>query len=141
MVDIVVMVVNLSEYNQTLREEVTQNRMLDSLMVWNSLLANEFLQGQFVLWFNKYDLFLNSLAHENEKFRTSAHRDLSACFPDYSGKTADQALQFITQKFLSPCPDRQVKLVITNAVEGTYRTKESGYLITQLLHDSSFVLM
>lgn len=88
----IIFCVALSEYDQTLIEDNTQNRMVESLMLFDSVVNSRwFIRTSIILFLNKYDLFVIKLKKiPLEKF-----------FPDYSGeKEPKKAAQFIRDKFL-----------------------------------------
>lgn len=88
----IIFCVALSEYDQTLIEDNTQNRMVESLMLFDSVVNSRwFIRTSIILFLNKYDLFVLKLKRTPlEKF-----------FPDYSGeKEPKKAAQFIRDKFL-----------------------------------------
>jgi len=72
----VIFCVALSEYDQTLREDDTQNRMHESLMLFDEICnLHWFRNTTFILFLNKTDLF-------KEKIQRV---DLKVCFPNYTG--------------------------------------------------------
>jgi len=88
----IIFCVSLSEYDQTLIEDKEQNRMVESLMLFDSVVNSRwFIRTSIILFLNKYDLFVIKLKKiPLEKF-----------FPDYSGeKEPKKAASFIRDKFL-----------------------------------------
>eukprot|EP01104_Vermistella_antarctica_P009841 TRINITY_DN257_c0_g1_i1.p1 TRINITY_DN257_c0_g1~~TRINITY_DN257_c0_g1_i1.p1 ORF type:complete len:355 (-),score=122.09 TRINITY_DN257_c0_g1_i1:368-1432(-) len=83
---------SLSEYDQTLREDDTQNRMKESLLLFDEICNSPwFRDTAFILFLNKTDLFREKIARV----------DLSVCFPAYTGGcNVDDAMQFIKTNFL-----------------------------------------
>lgn len=72
----VIFCVALSEYDQTLREDESQNRMKESLLLFDEICNSLwFKQTAFILFLNKTDLFRDKIAK----------KDLTCCFPDYTG--------------------------------------------------------
>ena len=70
-------IISLSDYNQTLYEDETTNRMQESLKLFDSICNNKwFGDTSIILFLNKKDLF-------EEKILRSA---LTICFPEYSGE-------------------------------------------------------
>lgn len=68
--------VALSEYDQTLREEDTMNRMKESLLLFDEVCNSHWFRNTtFIVFFNKTDLFA-------EKIKTV---DLKICFENYTG--------------------------------------------------------
>jgi len=88
----VVFCASLSEYDQTLREEDGQNRMKESLLLFDEICNSPwFKDTNFVLFLNKTDLF-------REKIQKI---DLSCCFPSYTGGcNFEAASAYIKNKFL-----------------------------------------
>lgn len=88
----VIFCVALSEYDQTLREDETQNRMKESLLLFDEICNSPwFKDTAFILFFNKVDLFREKIARV----------DLKLCFENYTGGLDYEAgSSFIRQKFL-----------------------------------------
>eukprot|EP00004_Rigifila_ramosa_P006870 TRINITY_DN177_c0_g1_i2.p1 TRINITY_DN177_c0_g1~~TRINITY_DN177_c0_g1_i2.p1 ORF type:complete len:369 (+),score=102.13 TRINITY_DN177_c0_g1_i2:125-1108(+) len=88
----VLFVAALSEYDQVLYEDETQNRMEEALQLFEEICNNKyFTQTSMILFLNKRDLF-------QEKLQVSP---LSKYFSDFTGGTNyDLACQFITDLFL-----------------------------------------
>jgi len=89
----IIFCVALSEYDQKLYEDESQNRMLESLLLFDEITNSRwFANTSMILFLNKMDLF-------REKIQKV---DLSTCFPEYGdGRNYDKGLAFIKQKFLS----------------------------------------
>jgi len=88
----IIFCVALSEYDQSLIEDGSQNRMVESLMLFDSIVNSRwFIRTSIILFLNKYDLFAEKLKKiPLEKF-----------FPDYSGeKEPKKAATFLRDKFL-----------------------------------------
>lgn len=83
---------SLSEYDQSLREDHTQNRMKESLLLFDEVCNSPwFRETAFVLFLNKTDIF-------EEKIKK---KDLTCCFPNYTGGCDyDKATEFIKQRYL-----------------------------------------
>jgi len=89
----VIFCVALSEYDQTLREDDTQNRMKESLLLFDEVCNSHWFRDiTFILFLNKIDLF-------REKIQRI---DLNRCFPNYSGGRGnfEGASAFIKARFL-----------------------------------------
>jgi len=88
----VIFCVALSEYDQTLREDDTQNRMKESLLLFDEICNSHWFRNTtFILFLNKTDLF-------KEKIQRI---DLKTCFPNYiGGCNFDAASAFIKARFL-----------------------------------------
>jgi guanine nucleotide-binding protein G(i) subunit alpha len=73
----IIFCVALSEYDQVLLEESKQNRMLESLILFESVINSRwFVRSSIILFLNKVDIFKSKLA----KVR------LDRYFPDYTGE-------------------------------------------------------
>ena len=88
----VLFVTSLSEYDQTLREDDTQNRMRESLLLFDEISNSPwFKETAFILFLNKTDLF-------KEKIKTIS---LNCCFKSYKGENNyDEASAYIKKRFL-----------------------------------------
>jgi len=72
----IIFCVAMSEYDQTLREDPTKNRMEESLALWDEISNSQwFAKTAFILFLNKLDLF-------KAKIRKV---DMKVTFPDYTG--------------------------------------------------------
>ncbi|CAN9175130.1 unnamed protein product [Alternaria alternata] len=72
----IIFCVALSEYDQVLLEESSQNRMMESLVLFDSVVNSRwFMRTSIILFLNKVDLFKAKLARS----------PLGNYFPDYSG--------------------------------------------------------
>ncbi|KAJ9636726.1 Guanine nucleotide-binding protein alpha-2 subunit [Coniosporium tulheliwenetii] len=72
----IIFCVALSEYDQVLLEESSQNRMMESLVLFDSVVNSRwFMRTSIILFLNKVDLFKQKLARS----------PLGNYFPDYSG--------------------------------------------------------
>ena len=69
-------VISLSDYNQTLMEDDTTNRMQESERLFGDILNNVFFrETPFIVFFNKVDIF-------KEKLKTAP---LSLAYKEYTG--------------------------------------------------------
>ena len=84
--------VAISEYDQTMFEDESTNRMHDSLDLFDSIINSHwFVNTSFILFFNKKDLF-------EEEIKRSP---LNICFPDYVGDNEyTPASEFIQAQFI-----------------------------------------
>ncbi|KAG5645861.1 guanine nucleotide-binding protein subunit alpha [Asterophora parasitica] len=82
----------LSEYDQVLLEEKTQNRMAESLVLFESVINSRwFLRTSIILFLNKIDVFKNKLPKV----------PLERYFPEYAGGTdINKAAKYILWKFM-----------------------------------------
>ncbi|KAG9391275.1 guanine nucleotide-binding protein alpha-1 subunit [Carpediemonas membranifera] len=89
----VIFVVALSEFDQVLIEDPTQNRMKESLLLFDEICNNRwFIDKSFILFFNKVDLF-------REKIK---RKDLTCCFPHAAkvGNDYNAAKDYVMNRFL-----------------------------------------
>jgi len=83
---------SLSGYDQVLREDRTQNRMHEAILLFDEITNSpSFHTNDIILFLNKYDLF-------EEK---AVQVDLNVCFANYTGGlNVDNALEYIKSQFL-----------------------------------------
>lgn len=89
----VIFCVALSEYDQVLLEESTQNRMLESFILFESIINSKwFVRSSIILFLNKTDIFRRKLTYS----------PLKRYFADYEGgDDFESASTFLKDKFLS----------------------------------------
>ena len=89
----IIFVTAISEYDQCLFEDEKQNRLLESLKVFDDICNKSyFARTSMILFLNKFDLF-------EDKIQSV---DLNCCFPEYTGGCdCDAAIEFIRDKFLN----------------------------------------
>ncbi|KAH6906989.1 heterotrimeric G-protein alpha subunit, GPA3-like protein [Coprinopsis sp. MPI-PUGE-AT-0042] len=82
----------LSEYDQVLREEKAQNRMVESLILFESVINSQwFSRTSIILFLNKIDVFKHKLPKV----------PLEHYFPEYTGGTdINKAAKYILWKFM-----------------------------------------
>lgn len=87
----IIFCVGLSEYDQNLLEESNQNRMMESLILFDSVVNSRwFMRTSIILFLNKVDLFRAKLARS----------PLSNWFPDYSGgNDINRASKYLLWRF------------------------------------------
>ncbi|KAF4635058.1 hypothetical protein G7Y89_g3051 [Cudoniella acicularis] len=87
----IIFCVALSEYDQVLLEESNQNRMMESLVLFDSVVNSRwFMRTSIVLFLNKVDLFRQKLGRS----------PLSNYFPDYSGgNDINRASKYLLWRF------------------------------------------
>lgn len=91
-VNVLLFVVAVSEYDQTLYEDEVQNRISEAIAVFDSITNSRwFAKSTLVLFLNKIDLLKAKLPHSS----------LSVAFPTYPGDNLDyeQALQWLFLQF------------------------------------------
>ena len=89
----VLFVVSLSEYDQVLYEDETQNRMVEALVLFEEICnLNWFEKSSMIIFFNKADIFREKISRV----------DLSVCFPEYKGGlNYENATKFIADLFVA----------------------------------------
>jgi guanine nucleotide-binding protein G(i) subunit alpha len=87
----IIFCVALSEYDQVLLEEKNQNRMMESLVLFDSVVNSRwFVRTSIILFLNKVDLFKHKLPRS----------PLSNYFPDYSGgNDVNRAAKYLLWRF------------------------------------------
>jgi len=91
-VTVVMFCVSLSEYDQVLREDPNQNRMKESLLLFDEVCNSVwFKKTAFILFLNKTDLFKEKISRV----------DLTTCFPNYTGgRNFEAAADYLRRKFV-----------------------------------------
>ncbi|TGO43060.1 hypothetical protein BHYA_0003g00140 [Botrytis hyacinthi] len=87
----IIFCVALSEYDQVLLEESNQNRMMESLVLFDSVVNSRwFMRTSIILFLNKVDLFKQKLGRS----------PLETYFPDYSGgNDLNRAAKYLLWRF------------------------------------------
>ncbi|KAI9770849.1 MAG: Guanine nucleotide-binding protein alpha-2 subunit, partial [Candelina submexicana] len=87
----IIFCVALSEYDQVLLEESNQNRMMESLVLFDSVVNSRwFMRTSIILFLNKVDLFMQKLGRS----------PLGNYFPDYSGgNDVNRAAKYLLWRF------------------------------------------
>ncbi|KAJ4695819.1 Guanine nucleotide-binding protein alpha-2 subunit, variant 2 [Exophiala dermatitidis] len=87
----IIFCVALSEYDQVLLEESNQNRMMESLVLFDSVVNSRwFMRTSIILFLNKVDLFKEKLGRS----------PLGNYFPDYSGgNDVNRAAKYLLWRF------------------------------------------
>ena len=121
----VLFVTSLNEYNMTLIEDGTTNRMEESLNLFRAISYNKFFDNSsIILFLNKVDLF-------TEKINNTTHH-LRLFFPRYTGPDHDvsAAQEFIQKQFLSHNA-RKDKLIYPHFTTATVTSRlySKGYWI------------
>jgi guanine nucleotide-binding protein G(i) subunit alpha len=90
-VSAIIFVVNLAEYDQLLLEDTSQSRLMDSLVIFDSVVNSRWFMGtSVILLFNNIGAFQGKLARS----------PLSKFFPDYSGgNDVSRAAKYILWRF------------------------------------------
>lgn len=109
-VTMVLYVVALSEYDLVCEEDLTTNRMQESMRVFGDVIKQEvFAKVPFTIFYNKKDLFDRKIGRV----------PLKVCFPEYTGTTPDEAQAYIIRRFeeQNKTKDRQLYRYITCATD------------------------
>lgn len=87
----IIFCVALSEYDQVLLEESSQNRMMESLLLFDSVVNSRwFIRTSIILFLNKVDIFREKLSRS----------PLGNYFPDYSGgNDVNKAAKYLLWRF------------------------------------------
>jgi len=118
----VIFVCALTEYDQVLREDIKQNRLKESLNLFDIACNRRYPDKPILLFLNKKDLFA-------EKIKDT---DLKVCFPTYKGGCDyDLALEYIKWKFMNVRKDKskQIYVMETTATD----TKNMEFIIKSMV--------
>jgi GTPase SAR1 family protein len=118
----VIFVCALTEYNQVLREDIKQNRLKESLNLFDIACNRRYPDKPILLFLNKKDLFANKIKDT----------DLKVCFPTYKGGCDyDAALEYIKWKFMNVRKDKskQIYVMETTATD----TKNMEFIIKSMV--------
>ena len=98
-VDAVLFIVAMSEYDQTLEEDHTINRMAESLNLFERISTMRwFAKAGMILFLNKKDVFEKKIKHS----------PLTACFSHYEGSSdKEEAATFISTEFEKHTPEER----------------------------------
>jgi guanine nucleotide-binding protein subunit alpha len=93
----VIFVSALSGFDMSMFEDVDENRLLDDIKLFHSVVHEQaMVKVNMIVFLNKIDLFRKKLA-EGKTIRTA--------FPDYEGKDDEESqIQFVKEQFLSQRP-------------------------------------
>jgi guanine nucleotide-binding protein G(i) subunit alpha len=107
----VIFVASLSEYDQKTIEDEKQNRMIESLLLFDESINCRFLKNTpTILFLNKLDIFQDKVKKSN----------LNICFSDYKGGYNEKAaLDFIKDRFkeMNQNKDREIYIHTTQATD------------------------
>jgi hypothetical protein len=105
--------VGISEYDQKLLEDVSQNRMTESILLFDEICNSRwFTETSMILFLNKTDLFKEKL--EVRKI------PLTIVFADYEGGPFfDPALKYLREKFCALNHSPQSKTIYAHATCAT----------------------
>ena len=111
-VDMVLFIVAISEYDETLSEDNTVNRMQESLRVFGEVCDSKwFPAAQILLFLNKKDVFEEKIIYS----------PVTQCFRDYNGGTSiEKASEYIKTQFQAQNRSgRELYCHYTNAKDAT----------------------
>lgn len=125
----VVFVASLSEYDQTCREDNKTNRLVEAIALFEDVSSHAALaDAALVLVLTKGDLLRQKLKRH----------PLRRTFKDYSGKTYDEAVQFIASKFASANKKGQPLVTVTmSATESNVEQNLDKVMAAILAHQSN----
>jgi len=107
----IIFITSLSEYNQTLREDIHTNRSKESLELFGQTINSDiFRQTPIILFLNKVDIFRTKI----KQF------PLNETFPDYTGPPEEQpCLKFMVKQFTAQnnFPSRAIYPNVTHATD------------------------
>ncbi|KAK4051514.1 guanine nucleotide-binding protein subunit alpha [Microbotryomycetes sp. JL221] len=129
--NVLLFLVAISEYDQTLYEDETQSRMSEALIVFDQVVNSRwFAKSTLILFLNKVDLFKAKLARSS----------LRQAFPNYAGDDNDYsaASQFILQQFkqLYRHPSKRLYHHFTNATDTRGLEVVMASVQDQILHET-----
>lgn len=103
-VSAVLFVAAISEYDQTLFEDESVNRIQEALMIFKDICNSRwFVESSMILFLNKSDLFKEKLSQV----------PLSVCFPEYTGgDDFEKAWKFIADAFLNLRRDKDKDIYV-----------------------------
>ena len=110
----VLFVASLNEYNMTLIEDGTTNRMEESLNLFQAICYNKFFDtASIILFLNKVDLFTEKINNTTQHLRLF--------FPQYTGPDHDvpAAQQFVQDQFLGHNSQQRNKLIYSHFTTAT----------------------
>lgn len=98
----ILFIASLAEYSQVCYEEITKNRMDESLALFHDISKkNIFMKTPMYIILNKKDLFSTIF--------TNALFPLSNKFPEFKGTTVPQGIKFIEDKYIEQMPKNRQK--------------------------------
>ncbi|BGP28170.1 hypothetical protein JCM10295v2_007157 [Rhodotorula toruloides] len=131
-IGVLVFVIAISEYNQTLFEDSRQNRLDESLELWEMISASRwFRRTTFVLFLNKTDIF--------ERKILSGFAPLAASIPNYRGPPENvpaakaYMLDTLTALYKQHTPDRALFAHFTQATDRVSTQVVLGAVMTGVM--------
>jgi GTPase SAR1 family protein len=118
-VRVVLFCASLSSYDQVLREDASQNRMAETLLLFDEVANHHFQNKPIILFLNKVDLF-------EEKYQRVP---LTLCFPEYPGETVEDGKAFIKERFIEKA---HPKHIIFPHYTCALNTKNMRFVITSI---------
>jgi len=94
----IIFVTAISEYDQNVFEDEKENRLQESIRVFDDIINNQYFKtSTIILFMNKVDLFQEKVPKV----------PLTVCFPDYKGGDSfDECSSFIREEFLDKNQDK-----------------------------------
>jgi len=118
----VIFVCALTEYNQVLREDIKQNRLKESINLFDIACNRRYPDKPILLFLNKKDLFEQQIKET----------DLKVCYPAYKGGCDyDAALDFIKGKFMNTRWDKTRPIYIKETIATD--TKNMEFIIKSMI--------
>jgi GTPase SAR1 family protein len=111
-VSILIYVASLSDYDQKCYEDNEQNRMKESMEVFDSTINGEwFKDTPIILILNKKDILEKKILERD---------DLKVTFPSYEGgKSVSNAIEFISKKFLEKDKKKEMDRISIHVLKAT----------------------
>lgn len=109
----VIFVIGLSEYNQVLYEDDTQNRFEEALTVWEEISNNQwFTKSCLILFLNKADLFREKVMRVPMSLHVKG-------YPASSDYSYEKGLSFIRSELQKRCKGRTPYTHVTSATDSS----------------------
>ncbi|TPX38628.1 hypothetical protein SeLEV6574_g07719 [Synchytrium endobioticum] len=114
----VIFMAAISEYDQFLEEQGSQNRLLEAITLFGQVVNSRwFLASHFILFLNKVDLLAT-------KYQERGDESVRQYWPDYQGTSYQDVLSFFQAKFLEASQSKQ-KTIYTHFTSAVDRTSIS----------------
>ncbi|TPX42274.1 hypothetical protein SeMB42_g05198 [Synchytrium endobioticum] len=114
----VIFMAAISEYDQFLEEQGSQNRLLEAITLFGQVVNSRwFLASHFILFLNKVDLLAT-------KYQERGDESVRQYWPDYQGTSYQDVLSFFQAKFLEASQSKQ-KTIYTHLTSAVDRTSIS----------------
>jgi len=129
----VMFIISLSDYNQTLYEDETTNRMQESQKLFGEMLNNVFFrETPFIVFFNKLDMF-------REKLKVAP---LTLAYKDYTGPQEEEpALAFIRGQFFAQDKSEMEKTKESERIYPFYTTATDTDLVKNIFNTVTDIII